>query len=233
MNTNYIKTKEAAYVTDDAGKMKEIPMTNMTQILLVEENKEESLRNLMRELEQELKELKKDKIGLTKFCTGIYFLIFPVIVVLTSLVLASPTSSLMDKIGGIGILVSGTGLFYLGVESIRDIKEHNRKKQDLNETLMLVRTLYNKQAQELRELRDIKATPIKTENVEIIHINEKRELLKFQKYLLALKLVSKRLEEYKKLYETNHLERYLNSQGLDREIKEAIIDVMSRTRTKK
>lgn len=187
----------------------------------------------MRELEQELKELKKDKIGLTKFCTGIYFLIFPVIVVLTSLVLASPTSSLMDKIGGIGILVSGTGLFYLGVESIRDIKEHNRKKQDLNETLMLVRTLYNKQAQESRELRDIKATPIKTENVEIIHINEKRELLKFQKYLLALKLVSKRLEEYKKLYENNQLEKYLNSQGLDREIKEAIMDVMSRTRTKK
>ena len=45
MNTNYIKTKEAAYVTDDAGKMKEIPMTNMTQILLVEENKEESESN--------------------------------------------------------------------------------------------------------------------------------------------------------------------------------------------
>ena len=30
MNTNYIKTKEAAYVTNDAGKMKEVPMTNMT-----------------------------------------------------------------------------------------------------------------------------------------------------------------------------------------------------------
>ena len=79
----------------------------------------------------------------------------------------------------------------------------------------------------MERIKNAKLTPIETKTSQITHIEETRELLKFKKYLVAMKYYSTKLAKLKRMNK-QELEEYLSV--LDNpEIETDINMILSRT----
>ena len=110
---------------------------------------------------------------------------------------------------------------------ILELKKIYSEKKGLKKTIAVLKAHLDGKRKELERIKNAKLTPIETKTSQITHIEETRELLKFKKYLVAMKYYSTKLAKLKRMNK-QELEEYLSV--LDNpEIETDINMILSRT----
>lgn len=228
MNIDYIEIKEKVLVTDEHGKTKEIKAMNNTKDILIQENKVENLKKLILELESEKRRNKEDRRWL--YWVGI---------IITGLLALFSGQLCYLSIGSKDILAV---LFYIFATTMFSgytivlglvLKKQHDKLKNIQATLTELKDQYFDEKYYLDVLH-FRSLELEQQAVfKITHLEDQQELLKFKKYLLALKELKKKMAKYQRLFEKNELEGYLALHSQDQELNKAIIDVLERKRYKK
>lgn len=208
MNIDYIELTDMTLVTDEKGNVKRIENTDNTKDILIAENKIESLEDTISELET--------KLNKSKFRFDLILLI--VSLLLGGLSLSASfweisTSLLPDylviSILGLTRLVCSMNFFTISFREILDLKKIHSEKKELKKTISVLKERLDEERKKLEKILSVKSTPIETKISQITHLEETRELLKFKKYLLAMKYYSTKLAELKRM-DKQELEEYLS-----------------------
>ncbi|CDF11746.1 unknown [Mycoplasma sp. CAG:776] len=226
MNIDYIELTDMTLVTDEKGNIKRIENTDNTKDILIAENKVESLEDTISELETKL-----DK---SKF--GFYLIMLIVSLLLGGLSLSIsfwgisasllPNCLVISELG-LTCLVGSIAFFTMGFEQILELKKIYSEKKGLKKTIAVLKAHLDGKRKELERIKNAKLTPIETKTSQITHIEETIELLKFKKYLVAMKYYSTKLAKLKRMNK-QELEEYLSV--LDNpEIETDINMILSRT----
>lgn len=227
MNIDYIELTDMTLVTDEKGNVKRIENTDNAKDILIAENKIESLEETINELETKLN---KSKFG------------FNLIALIASLLLGGlslsisfwgisisllPNCLVISELG-LTCLVGSMAFFTMGFEQILELKKTYSEKKGLKKTIAVLKDRLDEERKELERIKSAKSTPIETKTSQITHLEETRELLKFKKYLVAMKYYSTKLAKLKKMNKKDELEEYLSM--LDNpEIETDINMILSRT----
>lgn len=227
MNIDYIELTDMTLVTDEKGNVKRIENTNNTKDILIAENKVESLEDTISELETKLN---KSKVGfylimlIVSLLLGGLSLSISFLGISTSLL---PNCLVISELG-LTCLVGSMAFFTVGFEQISDLKKIHSEKKGLKKTIAVLKDRLDEERKELERIKSAKLTPTETKISQITHLEETRELLKFKKYLVAMKYYSTKLAKLKRMNKKDELEEYLSM--LDNpEIETDINMILSRT----
>ena len=223
MNIDYIELTDMTLVTDEKGNIKRIENTDNTKDILIAENK----------VEDTISEL-ETKLDKSKF--GFYLIMLIVSLLLGGLSLSIsfwgisasllPNCLVISELG-LTCLVGSIAFFTMGFEQILELKKIYSEKKGLKKTIAVLKAHLDGKRKELERIKNAKLTPIETKTSQITHIEETRELLKFKKYLVAMKYYSTKLAKLKRMNK-QELEEYLSV--LDNpEIETDINMILSRT----
>lgn len=222
MNIDYIETKEASFITNEQGKVKQIEPTDKTVEILVEENKIEWLENLKEQIREKINEcyIPVMEIFMESLITflGLFisFMLF---------LIASNFIAFLLVIGCLGIVATTIKIFISG------LKEKKNQRQNLDQLLKIVEDRYQEEKEKLATLSKT-AQKIEPQEKKIISLEEKQELLNRKKYLLAIKLLSLKMHKLEKL-DQEKLEAYLDKKLQNKEVENIMIDMMNKTRMRK
>lgn len=211
MNIDYVELNDMALVTDENGRLKKIENTDNTKDILIAENKVESLEEAISELETKLvvdKYIYRSGLRLliaTLILEGVT-LYLSFVVISTSLL----PKGLITSPNELAFTVLPIPIFILNFKLIQNIKRICTERKGLKKTIALLKERLGKERKELERIKSAKSTLVETKTSQITHLEETKELLKFKKYLVAMKYYSTKLAELKRMDKKHELEEYLS-----------------------
>lgn len=223
MNIDYIETKEISFATNEEGKVKQIEPADKTVEILIEENKIEWLESLKEQIKEKKDACYVPGIEIFMKCLAAFF---GTSIFLVLFLMASSWIQIILILCCLGLTVAITP-----IAIISDLKEKKNQCKNLEQLLKIVEDRYQEEKEKLAILSKT-AKKIEPQEKKIISLEEKEELLKRKKYLLAIKLLSLKMHKLEKL-DQKKLEAYLGKKLQNKEVENIMIDMMNKTRTRK